>query len=333
MRIHDVHDIVARTVIRKVPDIRYQAQDGQPVPKRLTLHFRAHPKTNSALYGTEIPHITFPNDIVFFCGRMYIPLSLYIEFLVKTQHLTDAEAAQWQITSLEGASLARAIQIQTYTNAADRTYPPQTMQAQRKRCMKDMLAAGEEAADVARRMAVTEYAVKSVDEATQYNSRTSRGTPMQARKVLPHSIRINERFPVVKAAIQLMRAKVNQAGIATEGEKFQITDVFPNRYSVHGNIGRENGDLWIPTVCPVIKTTLDWSSNKGLKAVRVWRKHNGKGMTPDNVAIMSQAAMILIEQSGYSHEKMDKFLDQDNYDAWNEWKQKYGEPVPKKGKV
>ena len=307
MILPSLHDAVAR--------LQLLMYEGKP-----ELLFRPHKNNPKALWDTEVPYIKLPGEVVAFCGRMYIPITVYLEFLQDTMQVADSDALHWQVSNIgDPDKLTRAHNID---NVICKTYPMENRELHRSMCIRDLAGKGLTPPDIATKLQCTEAYVRTV-----LTGRTSSGRQIQAKQ---RTLELGN-VPLVNRAVirsEISKAR-SRASVATPPipTKFDVADVLPNKYAMYGNVGRNNGDLVIPERCPVLGIALDWDSTKSLRSVRVWRKHNGAGLVAGNVAIMSTAATWLVENHGYGNKKLGTFMDGATYEAWGEWKKKHGDPL------
>jgi hypothetical protein len=332
MRFPEVHDAVTRMklVRLKQPDDTY----------RETLVFRSHHTTDRTLHGKEVPSTQIQTnsvrpDYFFFCGEFVLQFTVYYSFFAQTKLQDDAEVRGFSMRDMDIDTVEKVNRLQAMSRREVPSVPAKVLVARRNECMSRMLNEG-----MSERDAETLFFVKfgyTADilnpnktvlskEAVKYKEHKDGGKKK-------HKDMIGDpRYKAISKMIVYARTKAYSSGIYGG---FVIADIFPNMYSVHGNVGAHNGELFIPAICPVLRIPLMWEdngsdySNKRVGSPRVWRKTNTMPFGPDNVIIMSKLAAWLIEGS-YALGGASRSLTPEMTQAWEEWQERhpFQKPTP-----
>jgi hypothetical protein len=309
----------------------------------LKVKFRQAHLLGDGFQDSEVPYMQVPrtvrdsdSDVVsieryYFCRRYMVQASVYLPMLFKTKDLTDDEVyiESPHLLTVEERMLEMKL-------SADNSKNSQWSYAFRKasfeKCVRKYYK-HYSSLEVARMLFVTEATVKRcLNSMTEVLSNpTEADTSRNRLQDAPEYRAIQEE---VKAA--RVKAYNNTPRIIT---KFTASDVLPTMYDIQGNSGRQNGDLIVPKVCPVLRIRLDYNifeNRNALNKIRVWRKTPGPDgtapMDKDNVSIMSRKAAMIIE--GAQVASALRNLNLDEHIALAEWQAKYGtRTVPREVKI
>ena len=297
----------------------------------------------------EVPYIQVPRSAeesasdgvtierYYFCRRYMVQASVYLPMLFKTMHLADDEVGveTAHLLTTEERMLEMKLSADNNKNTS---WPYQLRKALFAKCIRKYYKQ-HPSIDVARMLFVTEASVKRclggkipVLSGSSIESRTESRTESRNRlQDLPEYIAIQEEVKAARTAG--VNHKPRLAG------KFSTSDVLPTMYDIQGDSGRQNGELVVPRVCPVLRIPLDYNvfeNRNALNKIRVWRKTPGPDGTaplnPDNVTIMSKAAARMLE--GAQIATVLSSLSAESQEALKEWQGKYGtRTVPREAKI
>lgn len=329
MKFPEVHDAVTRMrlVRLKLPDGTYKE----------TLVFRSHHTTNSTLHGKEVPYTKIETnsvrpDYFFFCGEFILQFTVYYPFFAQTKMQDDTEVRGLSVHTMSPELLEKVNRLQAMSRREVPSVPSKVMVARRNECMSRMLNEGMSEKDVETLFFVKfGYTADILNpnktvlskEAVEYKEHKD-GEKKKHKAMID-----DPRYKEISKMVAYARTKAYSSDIYG---KFVVADVFPNMYSVHGNVGAQNGELFIPAVCPVLRIPLMWDkidsryTNKRVGSPRVWRKTNTLPFGPDNVIIMSKLAAWLIEGT-YAVGRATETLTHEMAQAWEAWQ--VGHPFQK----
>jgi hypothetical protein len=268
-----------------------------------------------------------PAKRYYFCGRLIIPVAVYLPYLIATKDALDAEVNDAVTNTLTQEDMLLSMQLE-HESVARVMYPESVRRLFLNKCINKMREEGLNQDALATLFCTTSNAVRAAVTKIKKVVNQDR-QPVTRFQSTPE-------YAAIKKAANNARIKASGMGIRYE---FILSDVFPTMYDIQGNSGRQNGELILPRVCPVLRVPLDYdtlTNNKALNKVRVWRKTPGPDgtapMDKDNIIIMSTIAAWAIE-GAYAVRKLE-YLSHDMQMALKEWQGKYGtRTVPREGKI
>jgi hypothetical protein len=310
MKYPTTHDAIARMVLAQLPDGKW------------TLLYREHYSAAVSLHGREVPNTKDRDTIFYFCGAFALPLNTYYKFFLDTYNFSDYEALRHSDSDWSRELSMKSHEINSW-QIGGAPVPGNTLLYLRNKCIKDMLNSGTTEADICALFSISDRAVKKLLNPNCFDLRGGATKQDNMDKNSNAHIVNDTRYRGVRKMIAYARARAGGKGIYGG---FNILDVFPNVYSVQGNVGANNGDRFIPLVCPVLRIPLVWGvAGEGqLGEPVVWRKTNTKPFGEDNVIIMSKLASWVVEGE-YAQKRIALIFSDDPvaHNAWQEWKARH----------
>lgn len=317
MQYPTLHDAIARMRLSRVQQEGGLYKD--------VLVFREHFTTVSALYGKEVPRTEIATDSIrpdyfYFCGTYALQFSKYQTFFDMTRNHTNSQVQAFSTQDLDIEFKNQEIQIRSYTSKGTEPYTSGELVKMRYKCIRDMLYSGVSETHVETLFSLSPFYVNKLLKEKKVPLPKERKQGCKNDTDRKKGVSKDARYKLIAKMLIYTRTKAHKTGVYGE---FKVLDVFPNMYSVHGNVGAQNGDLFIPNMCPVLRIPLAWEGdNNAMSAPRVWRKTNTKPFGPDNVTIMSKLAAWLIE-GAYGKNRVEGAMDHAMHEAWRDWQARH----------